>query len=265
MNTIHKHLMITVCEKAIEYVFDQADIPSLTEIETRLAHLRATFDATPDEVTDAEIEAMAVLLENARFPSLSRIWWAFPFWYPPSSTATSQLDQLTDLLTWSNIDGKPATFPPDAHIHDDRYYTKTEVETQIAAGSGAELEPRVEANETALANLLNQVTGIQAQITKFTPLFWVGQSNRTTVDIHIGFQPDCFIILKAGSVNINVLDMWIQETGKLYFVWMSNPAGSAFVADTERLILLEDGIRGINTEWLDHAGCAYFGFFMKRT
>lgn len=29
--------------------------------------------------------------------------------------------------SWDNITGKPSTFPPSSHNHDDRYYTETEV------------------------------------------------------------------------------------------------------------------------------------------
>ena len=30
-------------------------------------------------------------------------------------------------VAWSNVSGKPSTFPPDSHNHDDRYYTETEI------------------------------------------------------------------------------------------------------------------------------------------
>lgn len=35
-------------------------------------------------------------------------------------------------LSWANVTGKPATFAPSAHNHDDRYYTESEVDTKIA-------------------------------------------------------------------------------------------------------------------------------------
>lgn len=34
---------------------------------------------------------------------------------------------------WANITGKPATFPPSTHTHDDRYYTEAEVDAKLAA------------------------------------------------------------------------------------------------------------------------------------
>lgn len=34
-------------------------------------------------------------------------------------------------VAWSNVSGKPSTFTPASHTHDDRYYTKTEVNTKL--------------------------------------------------------------------------------------------------------------------------------------
>lgn len=41
-----------------------------------------------------------------------------------------------DSIDWSNITNKPTTFTPSAHNHDDKYYTKNEVDTKLAAKAG---------------------------------------------------------------------------------------------------------------------------------
>lgn len=38
-------------------------------------------------------------------------------------------------VSWSSVTGKPTTFPPDAHTHDDRYYTEAEVNTALSGKS----------------------------------------------------------------------------------------------------------------------------------
>lgn len=38
-----------------------------------------------------------------------------------------QFSELNGKMNWNGIANKPSTFPPSAHNHDDRYYTKTEV------------------------------------------------------------------------------------------------------------------------------------------
>ena len=39
-------------------------------------------------------------------------------------------------VDWANVYNKPATFPPSAHNHDDKYYTKNEVDTKLAEKAG---------------------------------------------------------------------------------------------------------------------------------
>ena len=41
-----------------------------------------------------------------------------------------------DSVDWSNITNKPATFTPSAHNHDDKYYTKNEVDTKLSTKAG---------------------------------------------------------------------------------------------------------------------------------
>lgn len=36
-------------------------------------------------------------------------------------------------VAWSNITGKPSTYAPASHNHDDRYYTESEIDTKLAA------------------------------------------------------------------------------------------------------------------------------------
>jgi hypothetical protein len=42
----------------------------------------------------------------------------------------SQLPPIAS--SWDSLTGKPSTFPPSSHTHDDRYYTETEVDTLLA-------------------------------------------------------------------------------------------------------------------------------------
>lgn len=45
---------------------------------------------------------------------------------------TSKTYKALDVQTWDNLSGKPSTFPPSTHNHDDLYYTETEINTKLA-------------------------------------------------------------------------------------------------------------------------------------
>lgn len=45
---------------------------------------------------------------------------------------TSKTYKALDVQTWTNLTGKPSTFPPEDHNHDDRYFTETEMNSKLA-------------------------------------------------------------------------------------------------------------------------------------
>lgn len=53
-------------------------------------------------------------------------------------------------VPWSGVTGKPSTFTPSAHTHDDRYYTKAEVSTK--------LNDKVDNSSTGADSLLSKLT-----------------------------------------------------------------------------------------------------------
>src|SRR5699024_10437101 len=63
--------------------------------------------------------------------------------------------------SWDDLTGKPETFPPEAHTHDDRYYTEAEVDAKIAEADSS--------RSTGLRNIVGnypdmQVAGAQGGI-----------------------------------------------------------------------------------------------------
>lgn len=48
---------------------------------------------------------------------------------------TSNTYKALDVQTWATLNGKPSTFPPEGHTHDDRYYTESEMNTKLAGKS----------------------------------------------------------------------------------------------------------------------------------
>lgn len=40
--------------------------------------------------------------------------------------------QIPTTMAWAKITGKPSTYAPSSHTHDDRYYTESEINTKIS-------------------------------------------------------------------------------------------------------------------------------------
>lgn len=54
---------------------------------------------------------------------------------------------------WADIDGKPSTFPPTGHNHDNRYYTKQEVDNMVTR-SGAWTTEQINLLKQVLYNVM---------------------------------------------------------------------------------------------------------------
>ena len=50
-------------------------------------------------------------------------------------TADDIYELIRELLRWADIQGKPSTFPPAAHNHDDRYFTDDEIDQLLSGKS----------------------------------------------------------------------------------------------------------------------------------
>lgn len=42
-------------------------------------------------------------------------------------------------VSWNNISGKPSTYAPSSHTHDDRYYTESEMNTKLNAKAASDI------------------------------------------------------------------------------------------------------------------------------
>lgn len=71
-----------------------------------------------------------------------------------SWTGWTQLS-FTDTKDWTSITGKPSTFPPEAHNHDDRYYTEAEMDGKL----GSKVD-NTEAGANGLINKLESGTAV---------------------------------------------------------------------------------------------------------
>lgn len=50
-------------------------------------------------------------------------------------SAKAESAKSADSVAWNNVSGKPSTYTPSGHTHDDRYYTETEIDTKLSGKS----------------------------------------------------------------------------------------------------------------------------------
>ena len=84
---------------------------------------RLSLDRLPDGASGYVLEAQGAGSSPAWVNPNGR--------YAPASHSHSRGD-ITNFFSspfWDNIPDKPSEFPPEAHTHDDRYYTKTQLQT----------------------------------------------------------------------------------------------------------------------------------------
>ena len=60
---------------------------------------------------------------------------SIPTGFTSNATITTNSNSLQGNLTWGEITGKPSTFTPSSHTHDDRYYTESEMNTKLSGKS----------------------------------------------------------------------------------------------------------------------------------
>lgn len=72
---------------------------------------------------------------NADTPHDIGVDWSNVANHPTSMPASDVYDwakaSSKPTYTWNEITDKPDKFIPDTHVHDDRYYTKTEIDTVL--------------------------------------------------------------------------------------------------------------------------------------
>lgn len=59
----------------------------------------------------------------------------------PWGSITGKPETATRWPTWNEVTGKPSTFPPSGHNHDDRYYTKSEVDSKLQSAGNVWMVP----------------------------------------------------------------------------------------------------------------------------
>ena len=84
--------------------------------------------------------------------------------------------------TWGSITGKPDTFPPSEHSHDDRYYTESEIDSKLSGKANADHEHTAYVNQNAFSSVAVGSTTVAADSATDTLTIAAGSNVTVTAD-----------------------------------------------------------------------------------
>ena len=86
-------------------------------------------------------------------------------------------------VPWSGVTGKPSTYTPSSHTHDDRYYTESEMNTKLASKSDTtHTHSQYLTSHQDISGKLDKSGGtITGRIVKQTGGSWIGDRDRVVV------------------------------------------------------------------------------------
>ena len=171
-----------------------------------------------------------------------------------------------EITPWTGITGKPSTYPPDSHDHDDLYYTETEVDTKLAlqdefieltdSPSSYSGESRkiiaVKNTEDGLEFVVQSGAGSGAGASTFTELIdvpssYTGEAGKYTIVNEAEDALEFAVGTGSGGGASDLLDL--TDTPVTY----SGASGKSLVVNDE-----EDGVEFVTVSGVQDIGCRVY-------
>lgn len=164
-------------------------------------------------------------------------------------------------VAWGNVSGKPSTFTPASHTHDDRYYTESEINTKLNAKANS-----------SHTHTKSQITDFPTSMPASDVYSWAKQSSKPSYTISevSGNLPASRISGTIAAANLpSYVDDVLEyasfsnfptegESGKIYTALDTNKiyrwSGSAYVVISETIAL---GITHSTAGYGDESRAAY--------
>jgi hypothetical protein len=118
----------------------------------------AASNPHPTYLTQAEGDALYAALGSAGSGDMAKAT------YDPDDDGKVVSALAADAAPWAGITGKPSTFPPETHAHDDLYYTETEVDSALALKASSTHDHDADYAALTHSHAIADVTGLQTAL-----------------------------------------------------------------------------------------------------
>nr|DAH20478.1 MAG TPA: structural protein [Caudoviricetes sp.] len=120
---------------------------------------------------------------------------------------------ITSKITWGNVTGKPTTFPPENHSHDDRYFTETEINTKLAGkANSSHKHTKAEITDFPISMPASDVPTWAKQASK--PAYTKSEVGLGSVDNTADKDKEVKYASSSGSAGTAASVPWSGVTGK---------------------------------------------------
>jgi hypothetical protein len=118
----------------------------------------AAADPHPTYLTQAEADALYAAAGSGGTGDMVKAT------YDTDDDGKVNAAETADAAPWAGITGKPTTFPPETHAHDDLYYTEAEVDTALAGKADAAHDHDATYAPLTHSHAIADVTGLQTAL-----------------------------------------------------------------------------------------------------
>ena len=138
-----------------------------------------------------------------------------------------------DTVPWSGVSGKPSTFTPSSHTHDDRYYTESEINSKLSGKANS-----------SHTHTKSQITDFPTSMPASDVYSWAKQSSKPSYSAsEVGAAPSSHSHNYAGSSSAGGNANWANGSTYANYSYNDKPittagTGAAYTASVSGLTLV---------------------------
>src|SRR5574344_2983195 len=177
-------------------------------------------------------------------------------------TKVSELTNDSGYITgvsWDNVSGKPSTFTPSSHTHDDRYYTESEINTKLGIKANDANVVHLTGDESIVNKKYFYSTNNSISLVKRITDYATENTPTSNVYQHLAFQDKnnknlALVQYTSRTSNIRDLDLYVLDaSGTAYGIQIKTNKEVTPIANNEY------SLGSTSNKWLSVYASNFYG------